>query len=183
MVDVDEDVLAEAASRGDVLFVEDLVSLLERHHTHQKLGVPRDLVVAYCERLAEADTGVAGEDIEQEFAERLVDDEEWAGPDALYAVGEDRVSRYPLAWHRELAGEESLPAVVDAMTSALPDDGAGLPRGGAGAGIPEEYLLEAASVLTALSRETAAERLRERRADGDLEQDADQHPNARVRLA
>lgn len=193
MTEPSEQVLEEARQRGETLMTKDFVSLIERHHFDQQ-GVSRELLEAYDEAIARDDTvPFDSGDITSAVENRSVDEETWVDNEAIYRIGDGRVSVFPARWHEELGDTTDLRAYVsvigDTIEGSDPDEdepqgGMGTSVGsGVGSGVPEQVLLDAVSIIGGLEREAAKSQLEERRDDGELVQDADQHPEARVYLS
>lgn len=193
MSELNEHVLEEAGSRGDKLIITDLVGLIERHDGGEESGVTVDRVVAYAERLAAQNAPVDPDKVPVAIDERLTDADRWQadaaatgtwfGSGVLYGLDDRRVSVFPSHWHEELAGETDLRRYLTVICADLEDPESAFESGGQGVGVPETVLLNAAAVIGRVSRREAGERLAELRAEGVVEELADQHPNARVRLA
>lgn len=183
MTELDPAVLDAAAQRGESLLVNDLVVFAERMDDAVSRGVPVPRLEAYAEELSarSADTFDA-DDLDVLVEEDLTDAREWAGPGALYEVG-DGVSAFPPRWHEELAGETDMLRVVEVVSRGITDSAASSGEGGAGRGVQKGLLLDAASAVAHLTREDATAELEQLRHDGRVEELADQHPDARVRLA
>lgn len=191
MSEFNEHVLEEAGSRGEKLLVDDLVLLIERYESKNGPGVAIDRVVAYGERLAEQNAPVKPDKIRPAIDERLTDSDEWAGDAAasgtwfgsgtLYDLGDGRVSVLPARWHRELAGSTDLTKYLEVMLSGT--SGGDFDSGGKDGGVPETVVVNAATVLGGLSPGQAREQLADLHAEGVVEEYADQHPNARIRLS
>lgn len=181
MTDLDERVLNEARQQGSNLLTEELLALIERHHPHETPGVTRETVGRYADALA--DTQAYEFDptaFDDELTKRLTDAETWQGRTALYALDDDRVSVYPARWHDRLGGSTDVREFVRFLLEReafLAD----LDSGGAGHGIPEDTLLDVVAVVGRIDREDAKATLERHRAEGELVEDADQHPDARVR--
>lgn len=185
MVEPDERVIEEARHRGDALLVGELVALIERHHPDERRGVDPDTLATYEEAIAEEGAVPYGSgDVRGEVENRLVDSDTWVNADAFYEVGDGRVSVLPERVHEHLQGETDLRECVRVLEDATADDerGSETGRGGVGTGVPEEVLLDAAAIAGEFDRGEAKERLERLRDEGELVQDADQHPDARVYL-
>lgn len=184
MADLHDDVLAEAGRRGETLLLSELVELIERHHDDGRPGVDRSLAEAYVRELSAGETGFRVEDPVAAIDGRLASDDAPADEDALHEVADGRVSAYPSAWHERLGGETDVATFVRELGSDEETfTGWRAHVAGAGGGIPEQPLLDAVATVGGLSREEADRRLDELRREGVLVEDADQYPNARVRLA
>lgn len=184
MVEVDERVLAEAIQRSQNLLIEELVKLIERYHSHEQPGVSQETLEAYAQALEEEpnyefDT----ETFLSTVDERLTDTKTWYRDDALYEIDATRVSVYPPRWHEELGGSTDLRAYVQFLLDGDSGFQSDTASGGAGRGVPEQVLLDIVSVVGRVDRDTVKARLEDLRDNGELVQDADQHPDARVRLA
>lgn len=175
MADLDESVL-EILEGNRSADSREFVTLLERHHDGP--GVDRDVVEAYLSALAsDPETGNVDR-LRESVEDRIVDGEGWVDDRALYRLDGDRVSTFPARWHDELGGTDDLLAYVRFIIEEVGPDS--FVTGGAGRGIPEQVLLDAAEVVGGLDREEAKERLQRRRDAGDLAEDVDQHPAAEV---
>lgn len=186
MVDTNQQVIEEARQRGDTLTSRELLLLIEQYHRPGGPGVGRELLEAYDAEVARDDVIPYQEGQLLETVERhLGDDESWVDEETYYPVGDDRVSTFPAAWHDELGDTTDLRAYVDVIGNAIggSDTDSDSQRGRMGTGVPEGLLLEAARAVGGLDPETAKSRLEERRDAGELVEDADQHPNARVHLS
>lgn len=186
MVDTNQQVIEEARQRGETLTSRELLLLIEQYHRPRGPGVDRELLEAYDAEVARDDVIPYQEGQLLETVERhLGDDESWVDEETYYPVGDGRVSAFPAAWHEELGDTTDLRAYVDVIGNAMggSDTDSDSQRGGMGTGVPEGLLLEAARAVGGLDRETAKSRLEERRDAGELVQDADQHPDARVHLS
>ncbi|WP_135822865.1 hypothetical protein [Halostella litorea] len=179
MVELSDHVVGEFGHRGDSLLVDEFLSLIERHHPTDGPGVDRSVVEAYAATLDERGVSQLDGDVILERVEsKRTDSGTWVDDDAIYDIGDGRVSTFPAAWHDRLGGSTDVVAFVEFLT----DREASIGQGGAGAGVPEELLLDVVAVVGGLDREDAKAKLEELRRSGPLAEDADQHPNARVRL-
>lgn len=178
MVELNEHVLDEFGHRGDSLIAEEFLSLIERYHSSDGPGVDRSVVRAYAEALDERGMSqLDSDEIEAELDRKTVESETWAG-DGVYEVGDDRLSNYPAAWHDRLGGSTDIVEFVETLTGVDPPIG----QTGAGSSVPEDVLIDIVAVVGGLDREEAKVRLEELRRDGPLAEDADQRPQAGVRL-
>ena len=178
MVELNDRVLDEFGHRGDSLIAEEFLSLIERYHPTDGPGADRSVVRAYAEALDERGMSqLESDEIEAELDRKTVGSETWAG-DGVYEVGGERLSNYPAAWHDRLGGSTDIVEFVEALTDVDPPLG----QTGAGGGVPEDTLIDVVAVVGGLDREEAKARLEELRRDGPLAEDADQHPQAGVRL-
>lgn len=182
MIEINEDVIEEAEQRSGNLFAEELVELIERHHPHAKPGIERETVASYAAALADG----AAEDFERGTFDdaveaRLTDAETWQGEDVLYVLDGGRVSAFPARWHEALSGSTAIREYV----RFLREDTAYLDfeSGASGSGIPESILLDIVAVVGQTDRKAVKARVEDLRESGEIVEDADQHPDARVRLA
>lgn len=183
MTELDEYVLEEAGHQGETLVITDLVSLVERHHPLDAPGAPVDLLEAYVAELAETDARFEPENVREAVEERLVDSETWVDADALYPLGDDRVSNYPLRWHEQLGGESDVRRYIEVILDNLPAEGEEtFDTGGAGTGIPKLQLLEIVEVLGGLSQGEVRRQLDELEDEGAIAGDVREYPNARIEL-
>jgi hypothetical protein len=185
MVEVNERVLAEAVHRGDSLVVDELVRLIEQYHPHEQPGVTKETLKAYVRALEDTEQGQRfdADEVVDVVDERLTDADAEYNTDAFYRLDGDRVSAYPLHWHDELGGETDLREHVRFLVQLDPEGESGANLGGVGRGVPEQVLLNAASIVGRTDPDTVKSRLEDLRDRGELVEDADQHPNARVRLS
>lgn len=194
MVETNEQVLEEARQRGETLLTREFVALIERHHLHEQ-GVSREMLEAYDEAIGNDDVipFEVGE-VTSAVENRSLDEETWVDDEALYTIGNDRVSVFPARWHEKLGDTTDLRAYVSVIEDAIegdadpdseePQGGMGSSVGGGlGSGVPEQVLLDAVAIISGTDRETVKDQLEERRTNGELVQDADQHPEARVYLS
>lgn len=176
MVQVDDDVLAEARRRGQNLIVTDLVWLVERAHDSSERGVSRERLDAYLEAL---DASLDADALAEAIEERVTDSESWEGESALYEVVGDRVSRYPADWHDDLGPDADVVDFVRVLNDRLDDP----PYSGANDAVSEDFLVHAVAVLGDADPDAARSRLEDLRTDGVVEEYPDQHPDAGVRVA
>ena len=186
MVDVRDAVIDELTHRGRNLLLTEVLRSIERQHPSDGPGVTRETIAAYGDRLAaEPSFAFDTKDLLETIDEARIDAETWVGDDVLYQVGdgnEDRLSAYPRGWHDRLGDETDVREYIEYLESdesGFADDS---PRGGRGSGIDQPTLLEVVSVLGNVEREVVRAQIEDRRAEGQLEQPADQHPDARVQL-
>ena len=184
MVETDERIIAEAADRGETLVVDELVRLIEQYHPHDQPGIARETLEAYARRMEETtEHEFNAEEFLETIDERLEDGDSEYTTDAFYRLDDDRVSSYPARWHDELGGVTDLREHVRFLGALDPEGRSGADLGGAGGGVPEQVLLDAASIIGRIDPDAAKARLEDLRDSGDLVEGADQHPNARVHLA
>jgi hypothetical protein len=180
-----EQVLEVVGTERRTLLPREVVKFIERYHPHDQPGIAWSVLEAYAMRLADD----LGDEFDQntfleEIDDRLVDTATWYGDDALYELDTKRVSLFPLRWHDSLGGSTDLTAYVRFLTDEAPgfsDERAAV--GGAGEGVPEQFLLDTVNLVGRVDRATVKSRLEDLRDRGELVEDADQHPNARVQLA
>ncbi|WP_254543134.1 hypothetical protein [Halomarina pelagica] len=179
MVDLNERVLDEAEHHGESLLPKEFLSLVERHHGDETPGVEPEVVEAYATALAERGVPAEDEALSSALDDRRTDSETWVDGDAVYGLPSGRLSTYPANWHERLAGSNDPRAYLRFMQG----EAAFEPKNPTGSrGIPEERLLDAMSVVGHVDRreaKAAVERLRE---EGEVVEDADQHPDANVYL-
>lgn len=183
MVELTEAVVDEAAHQGRTLVPEDLVWLAESAHRDGP-GVPRDVLAAYAERLADdRDVAFDVRGFLGSVDDRLTSDQAWQGAEVLYRVEDDRISRYPARWHDELGGSTDIRKFVAFLQEEVPEFEDDLGRGGAGRGVPRQSLLDVVAAVGDLDRQEATAALEKARDRGEIVEDADQHPGASVYLA
>jgi hypothetical protein len=183
MADINERIVAEADDRGGSLLVDEFVRLVEQYHPHDRPGIAWDTLEAYTEAMEGTDFGHS-HDMDgflDTVDDRLVDGDSAYTADAFYRL-DDRISAYPRDWHDALGGETDLREFVRFLAAIDPEGESGADLGGVGRGVPEQVLLDAAGIVGRTDPETVKSRLEDLRERGELVEDADQHPNARVRL-
>ncbi len=178
--EINDGVVQDANERGEKLLPGDFLLWIEREHAEEGPGVSEELFRAYEEALSAQRASFEPGELRSSLEETLVDSESWVDDDAVYALGNGRISTFPAAWHDRLRDSGDLREYVAVIEDATIDDE--IATGGRGPGVPEGLLLDAASVIGGIDREVAKERLERHRDDGALIQDADQHPDARVYL-
>jgi hypothetical protein len=138
---------------------EEVVELIERYHPHDQPGIAWPVLEAYATRL----TDDLGEQFDQEeFLEiieaRLVDTATWDSEDALYQLDSKRVSLYPAGWHDHLGGSADLEAYMRFLTDeALGFSDEQTAVGGAGEGVPEQFLLDTVNLAPSVRRDESIE--------------------------
>lgn len=168
-----DDVVDEIVHRGPTT-TQQTVALLERGHRHER-GIERSTLDDYAEALDErADFEFDPEGFYTDLEDALVDDGAWVSEDALYRVGDDRISRYPERWHDELGGSDDVAAFV-----SLLNDSPSVEHGG----VNEEALLDVVAAVGRVRKDDAKAELEHLREEGVVVEDADQHPDAGVYLA
>lgn len=183
MVEIDERLLEDATHQGQNLLTEELVKLIERYHSHEQPGVSQGTLKAYAKALEEeSNYDLDAETFLSAVDERLTDTKTWYRDDALYEIDANRVSVYPPHWHEKLGGSTDLRAYIQFLVDTDSGFQSDTTSGGAGRGVPEQVLLDIVSVVGRVDRDTVKARLEDLRDNGELVQDADQHPNARIRL-
>lgn len=185
MVDTNQQVIEEARQRGETLTSRELLLLIERYHRPEGPGVDGELLDAYDDAAARDDIIPYKEGQLREAVERkLTDEETWVDEESYYPVGDGRVSAFPAAWHDKLSDTNDLRAYVDLIGEEMGRSGtdSDSQSGGIGTGVPEGLLLKAVTAIGGLDQETVKSRLEEHRDAGELVEDADQHPNARIHL-
>lgn len=182
MTSLSQAALDAASDRGEYLLASQLVTYVERYDRAVDGGVPRYRLREYVGRLHDENpTLFDADDFETLLDEALTDADAWAGQDALYEV-EGGISAFPPRWHDRLAGEDDLTAYVDVIQADLSASDEFTGAGAAGEGVPRELLFDAAAVLGPFDRDSAAAELERLQEHGDLVEQADQHPQARVSL-
>lgn len=186
-VDLIDDVVDAAAGRGDNMVVAELVTLVQRHDPlaieSNGFGVSEGRLLAYAEAIPDDGSKVSPDDVRTALSERTVDSESWVGGDTLYRTDDDRVSLFPRSWHEALEGEDDLVRYAEVILADVGDSEEAFGHGGPGVGIPEDELLKAATVLGPFTWDDAEQELERLGSEGAFEEDVDQHPDARVRLA
>ncbi len=175
--DLSDDVLEEAASRGETLIIHDLLRLIERFDTGP--GVPESRLDAYLSALGE--NRFNEQALRDGLEKRLTDSETWVEESAVYRLNGE-ISAFPPRWHEELVGQSDLTQYVATMTAAVEGGSAGYDHGGRGEGVPEKLLCDTATVFSGTSYKDAMREAARLRDTNLLTADADQHPNARIQL-
>lgn len=179
----DDHVLEQAEQEGESLLIGELLLYIERYDADDRPGVSDEQLRAYVEALAEKNVFGRGADVVREQIEQRTEDSEtWIEEDSFYRVGTDRVSNFPKRWHEQLGPEDDLRAFVRVMTEDLATSSHGTDRGGQGGGVPEQLLLDAATVLADYDRGDAKTELEELRDRDELVMDADMNREGRVQL-
>ncbi len=179
MVELHDHIIEEFGHRGDSLLADEFLSLIEQYHSTDGPGVPWDVVEAYANALDREGLSQLNSDVMLDrIEEKRRNSETWIGEDAVYDLGDGRVSNYPAEWHDRLGGADDIVDFVEVLTETDVSIG----QGGAGRGVPENLLLDIVATVGGLDREEAKAQLEEKRRDGPIAEDADQHPDARVRL-
>jgi len=179
----DDYVLEQAEQEGESLLIGELLLYIERYDVDDRPGVSDEQLRAYVEALAEKNVFARGADVVREQIEqRTVDSEAWVEEDSFYRVGTDRVSNFPKRWHERLGPEDDLRSFVRVMTEDIETSSGGTDRGGQGRGVPEQLLLDAATVLAGYDRGDAKTELEELRDRDELVMDADMNREGRVQL-
>lgn len=168
-----DDVVDELVHRGPTT-TQQTVLLIERGHRHER-GVERSTLDDYVDALdGRGDYEFDAEDFYADLEGALVDDETWATDEALYRIGDDRISRYPKRWHDELGGSDDVAGFVSLLNgSPYVEQG----------GIDEDALLDVVAAVGRTSVDDAKAELEALRDEGVVVEDADQHPHAGVYLA
>lgn len=179
-----EYVIEQAEREGESLLVGELVLYIERYHDDERPGVSRDLLDAYVENLSEKNFFTRGPDnVVEQIEDRTDDSETWVGENSFYRVGTDRVSNFPKRWHEQLGPDDDLRTFVRVMTEDIETSPHGTDRGGQGTGVPQQMLLDAATVLGDYDRGDAKTELEEFRDQDELVMDADMNKEGRVQLS
>ncbi len=175
-------VLEQAEREGESLLIGELLLYIERYDDDRP-GVGDDQLDAYVEALVEKNVFPRSADVVREqIDQRTEDSETWTGENSFYRVGTDRVSNFPKRWHEQLGPEDDLRAFVRVMTEDIETSPHGTDRGGQGRGVPEQLLLDAATVLADYDRGDAKTELEELRDRDELVMDADMNREGRVQL-
>lgn len=185
MVTPNEQVIADARQRGETLTSRELLLLIERRHRTEGPGIDRTTLDAYGERVGRDDIiPLEKHQFTDAVDDNSTDSETWEGSGRYYALDENRVSAFPARWHEVLDGEDDLRVYVDVIETTIAESETTTDsyRGGIGAGVPEQLLLNTAAAISTMDRNSVKEQLERRRDDGELIEDADQHPDARVYL-
>jgi len=173
-----EPLLEEAGGRSEYLHPRGLVLLAERYVPDEASapGVEHSTVVEHVTALAERDSHVDEASFRDALTEATVESEEWVDDTTVYALGDDRLSAYPPAWHDAFGGSRDLVVMVRYLTDA---DFEGV-AAWADRTVPEDDLLDVAAAVGGFDREAAKTELERLRDEGRLVEDADQHPDAGV---
>ncbi len=189
MSNFDEHVLDEAEKRRRTLLVTDLVTLIERHEDDGEYGVSVDRVVEYAEELDRHGSQVDPTRVDDAIRERLEETDtqpnsgSWTGSTSLFELSNGHVSTFPERWHQELAGTNDVEAVLEFALGEVDDADEAFDAGGAGRGVPEDVVLQAATVLGGFEWRESKQEFERLRDEGVVTEDVDQHPNAMVRFA
>jgi len=176
-------VLEQAEREGESLLIGELLLYIERYDADDRPGVSDAQLDAYVEALVEKNVFPRSADVVREQIDRRTEDSEaWTGEDSFYRVGTDRVSSFPKRWHEQLGPEDDLRAFVRVMTEDIETSSRGTDRGGQGRGVPQQLLLDAATVLADYDRGDAKTELEDLRDRDELVMDADMNREGRVQL-
>ena len=178
MVELADTVLEELQGRSETMTVHDLVRIVETYHPTDRPGVARETLSAYLDALA-YETG----DVDAELDARLTDSREWTPDDAIYEVGEDRISVFPPRWYEELGDTTDLTDYVEVIQDDVTETQGPMEEAVSDAGVPEQMLLRALAAIGGVERERAREQLATLRREGVIEESTDQHPSGTIRLA
>lgn len=178
MVELDENALDEARSRSETLTLEQLVEIVETYHRDGQPGVDRDVLDAYLEALAYEAT-----DVGAEIDNHLTNSDDWTPDQALYDLGDDRISVFPPDWHDRLRHTDDITEYVRAIQDDVTETEGREEDGVTETGVPEQLLFRAAAAIGGRDREATREEVVRLRREGVLEETADQHPSGTVRLA
>jgi hypothetical protein len=179
MVELNDHIIDEFGHRGSSMLAGEFLSLIERHHPTDGPGAEWDVVEAYANALdREGVSQLNSNDMLDPLEEKRRESGTWIDEDVVYELGDGSVSTYPADWHDRLGGERDIVEFVEALTDV--DESIG--RSGQGPGVPENFLLNVAAIVGGLDRSEAKAQLEDQRRDGPIAEDADQHPDARVRL-
>lgn len=182
MTDLEERVVEDAVRDGELIRVPEFVELAERAHADER-GVERERVWAYAEAVSdrpevEFDPGTFRERVR----ERATDADAWLDDEAVYAIGDRRLSRYPARWHEDLGGSDDVAAYVAYLAetdAAFVNDPSAVE---AGPKVPQQRLIAVMAAVGTVDRDEARAALADAREAGEVVQDVDQHPNAGVYL-
>lgn len=177
MGELHDDALEEARSRSETLDLWELFEILETHRVDGGGGVSRETIEAYAEAL-----DYDPERVDQALDERLTDSHEWTEGEVIYRLGEDRFSIYPPQWHEELSDTTDLTRHVALISSSVTATEGDESEAVTGAGVPERKVIRVACAISGMDWDAARETLEELRKEGELEEHADQHPDAGVYL-
>lgn len=178
MVKLADTALDELQSRSETMTVHDLVRIVETYHSADRPGVAHETLEAYLDAL-EYDS----EEVSTEIDTRLTDASEWQSDDAIYDLGEDRISVFPPAWHEKLGDTTDLTEYVKVIRSDVDETQGTMEEAVTETGVPEQFLLRVMGAIGGVEREQAREQLATLRREGVVEESADQHPSGTVRLA
>lgn len=151
-----EQVLEAVETERRTLIPREVVKFIERYHPHDQPGIAWSVLEAYATRF---DDDLGNQFSREEFLEaietRLVETQTWKSNDALYKLDSKRVSLYPPCWHDHLDGSSDLISYVRFLTDEAPvfsDERTNV--GGAGEGIPEQFLLDTVNLVGRIDRMT-----------------------------
>lgn len=178
MVELSEVALEELRSRSETLRLHDLVRIAETYHPDDHAGISRETLDAYLEAL-----DYESEEVEGEVDSRLTDAGEWEPDDAIYDLGDGRISVFPPRWHEQLADTTDLTEYVRVIHDDVDVTQGPTEEAVQESGVPEELLFRASAAIVGLDRREAREQLKDLRKRGVLEESTDQHPQGTVRLA
>ncbi|WP_254537104.1 hypothetical protein [Halomarina litorea] len=173
MTELRDDVLDEAGQRSKYLTARELLSLVERHHPHEGAGVDRETFEAYAEGVADR-TARSTDEFTGPLSDGLTTSDRWGGGEAVYDLGDDRISVYPRHWHETLGGVTDPREHLQFLLGEVDDYGKS---------VPESTLLHLVTVVGGVGYDEAKATLETLREEGAVVEDADQHPDANVYLS
>lgn len=178
MVELANTALDELQNRSETMTVHDLVRIVETYHPTDRPGVASETLVAYLDALK-----YDSEEVGAEIDARLTDASGWQPNDAIYDLGEDRISVFPPAWHEQLGDTTDLTEYVKVIRSDVDETQGPMEEAVTEAGVPEQFLFRVMRAIGGVEREQAREQLTTLRKEGVIEESTDQHPSGTVRLA
>lgn len=181
MTELDDAVLDAASERGRYLLLRDLVTYVERYDDEADGGVSVDRLEAYVEELNERGIHAFSQEEFHRLLEENIDDaEEWEGHDRVYDV-DGRVSAFPKRWHEELRGADEVMDFIELLAADITEhEGTTETGGGAGTGVPDQLLYDAAAALGPFHRDQVKAEVERLRSEDKIEEMGDQHPEARI---
>jgi hypothetical protein len=183
MTEVEDVVIETVIDRSRNLLLTELVGLIEREHRTESPGIARGTLGTYADVLADQpNLQFDPEQFANAIEDARIGTRTWVDDDALYDLGDDRLSVYPQAWHDRLGGETDVREYIEYLQSDESGFADGTPRGGRGDGIDQPTLVDVVSMLGDVDRNAVQAQIEDRRAEGQLQKSADQHPEARVEL-
>lgn len=178
MVELQEEILDEARSRSKTLLLNDLIELLETHRADEGQGLKRETFRAYAEEL-----DYDMEKIDAEVDNRLTDEHEWTEGDAIYRLGEDRISVYPPDWHDRLEGVTDVREYIKVIRGDVTEPEGEREEAVTSAGVPRQKIYRVAGAVVGMDMEETREQLEQRAKRGELVEHTDQHQSSRFEIA
>ena len=156
-------ILDEAGQRSTDLTPQELLLLVERHHEIGTPGVSHEIYDAYAEGLGET-THRWADEFTDGLTANLTTSTQWADHNAVYSLGDRRVSTYPAVCYEQLGGVTDPCEYLQYLITEtnLYDQM-----------VPEQALLDFVSAVGGIDHELATTALKSLKAKGEILTDID----------